>query len=732
MQRIFLVLLTMIFYWPLTGQNIITIQEARQQGAGATVTVQGIVTNGSELGTIRYFQDETGGLAAYSYDLDDLERGDEVVITGTLKDYNELLELDPVTDFEVLSSGNPEPDPVLISPDEMSEDYEGQLIRINGVNFTTSPGGTFGGNQTYNFTAGGQTGTIYVRSNHPLIGEVIPIETVDLIGICSQFYENYQMLLRGVDDIINDATISVVTPVDVTDISTSGFTISWETNDEGTTEAYYGLTPDLELGHISYPETGTLHNLTFSGLDPAQIVYAKAFSVKEGDTAFSALSVFSTKSLSGGEIIAYFTKSVDHSVSHGTDAIWLDKTAADTLIAYIDRARYSIDISIYNFNISQIAGALNDAYDRGVNIRIIYNSESANMALQLLDPGIPRLGSPTGGDYGIMHNKFMIVDAESPDPQDPVVWTGSTNWTTNNMYDDQNNIIILQDQSLARAYTLEFNEMYGSDGPEPDEENAKFGPHKTDNTPHKFVLGDTEVELYFSPSDQTNAQIVKAIEGAGSDIAVATMLITRSDISYALRDMEESGIPTKVIVNSEAECSPLVSSILKEALGFDFRESGEPNTMHNKYLIVDQSNPDANPLVLTGAHNWSNSAEIKNDENTVIVHDAVMANIYYQEFSARFKAGEPLDIFEFENAGKNMLVFPNPAAEQVSVSFEADQPGNAILEIFDLSGRLLMSRTHSTTAGENSINLNISLPEGLYLLTLKMDEQILQQKLVVK
>lgn len=732
MKRIFLGLLIMTLFGPLTGQNIITIQEARQQGVGATVTVQGIVTNGQELGTIRYFQDETGGLAAYSYDLNDLERGDEVVITGTLKDYNDLLELDPVTDFEVLSSGNPEPDPVVVTPDDMSEDYEGQLIRINGVNFTTSPGGTFAGNQTYNFTAGGETGVIYVRSNHPLIGEVIPIETVDLVGICSQFYENYQMLLRGIEDIINDATISVVTPVDVSDITASGFTISWETNNQGTTEAFYGLTPDLELGHISYPETGISHNLTFSGFDPAQIVYARAFSVKEGDTAFSALSVFSTRSNSSGEIIAYFTKSVDHSVSNGTDAIWLDKSAADTLIAYIDRAKYSIDISIYNFNISQIAGALNDAYDRGVNIRIIHDSESANMALQLLDPGIPRLGSPTGGDYGIMHNKFMIVDAESPDPDDPVVWTGSTNWTTNNMYDDQNNIIILQDQSLARAYTLEFNEMYGSDGLEPDGEKAKFGPDKTDNTPHKFILGDKEVELYFSPSDQTNARIVEAIEGAGSDIAVATMLITRSDISYALRDMEEEGIPTKVIVNSEEECSPLVSDILKEALGFDFRESGEPNTMHNKYLIVDESNPDADPLVLTGAHNWSNSAEIKNDENTVIVHDAEIANIYYQEFSARFKAGEPLDISEVEVVNESMLVFPNPAGDRISLIFEAKNHGKAIIEIFDLSGRRLISEALAATAGENRINMGFSLPEGLYLLTLKMDQQVLQQKLVVK
>ncbi len=57
-------------------------------------------------------------------------------------------------------------------------------------------------------------------------------------------------------------------------------------------------------------------------------------------------------------------------------------------------------------------------------------------------------------------------------------------------------------------------------------------------------------------------------------------------------------------------------------------------------MIVDQAFPDADPLVLTGCHNWSNSADSRNDENTLIIHDSTIANIYYQEFYERFKHGE--------------------------------------------------------------------------------------------
>ena len=64
---------------------------------GTVVTVKGIVTNGAELGIIRYFQDNTAGIAAYGSLVTPIALGDSVTVTGTLKNYNQLLEIDPVT-----------------------------------------------------------------------------------------------------------------------------------------------------------------------------------------------------------------------------------------------------------------------------------------------------------------------------------------------------------------------------------------------------------------------------------------------------------------------------------------------------------------------------------------------------------------------------------------------------------------------------------------------------------
>jgi len=54
-------------------------------------------------------------------------------------------------------------------------------------------------------------------------------------------------------------------------------------------------------------------------------------------------------------------------------------------------------------------------------------------------------------------------------------------------------------------------------------------------------------------------------------------------------------------------------------------------------MIIDQYAPISDPMVFTGSHNWSAAADNDNDENTLIVHDATLANVYYQQFVHRFE-----------------------------------------------------------------------------------------------
>src|SRR5690606_18383411 len=98
------------------------------------------------------------------------------------------------------------------------------------------------GNHT--FSAGGETSEIYIRTNHPLIGTTIPLATVNVTGIVSEFNTLYQLLPRDADDFeIADNFYFTSTPVQ-SNISNSGFTISWQTNTTGSTNVRYGTTTD--------------------------------------------------------------------------------------------------------------------------------------------------------------------------------------------------------------------------------------------------------------------------------------------------------------------------------------------------------------------------------------------------------------------------------------------------------------------------------------------------------
>ena len=230
----------------------------------------------------------------------------------------------------------------------------------------------------------------------------------------------------------------------------------------------------------------------------------------------------------------------------------------------------------------------------------------------------------------------MVIDGHSTNQNDPIVWTGSCNWTDQNINTDANNVLFIQDASLAKAYTIEFNEMFGSTTTTPSSTNAKFGPAKSDNTPHEFVIGGRRVEVYFSPSDGVNQQIVNHIATAGSDLEVGTMLITRAVISDAIIARKNAGVTTKVVITNRATSDANVVTALQTALGTNFREYHEQGLLHSKVMVIDQSAPASDPLVWTGSHNWSDAANVSNDENSIVIHDATISNLFFQDFKYRF------------------------------------------------------------------------------------------------
>jgi phosphatidylserine/phosphatidylglycerophosphate/cardiolipin synthase-like enzyme len=732
--------------------QLITIDAARQLPLGSVVTIRGIVTSGPELGAIRYLQDPTAGIGLYANSIAIYNPGDSIEVTGTTVDFNGLLELNPIASNLLISGLNPLPSLQIFTPSQLDESNESELVQINGVVFANG-GAPIAGGASYNFSFGSETSSMYVRSNSPLVGEVLPSGACNLIGIASQYQANYQLLVRYASDIISLGSINIITPLTTSNISTSGFSINWKTDELGSSFVKYGLT--TSLGSISNVNSSqdTVHSFGLSNLLPGNIYYCKAYSVNAlGDTAMSPIRAFGTKSLSTGNVKVYFNTAVNNNASTGILAQQLFQAIDDTLIAYINRAQRTLDLTIYDFDnaqISNISAAINAAKSRGVKVRFISDGDQAptNFGVADLAANVPRIASPTGGQYNIMHNKFVIIDAFDPNPNNPIVWTGSTNWTDRQINRDPNNVVIIQDQTLAKTYTLEFEEMWGDTSDTPNLSNSKFGPFKTDNTPHEFVLGpnNKRLECYFSPSDGTNSYLLKSIRSANTEVDFATMINTRSDITTAISDLINYTFPpvtVKGLVNNQTTTTQW--STMSTIMGSSLLYNLDTNViMHHKYCIIDQADVNSDPILWTGSHNWSTSANTINDENTVVFHDAEIANQFYQEFVSLYN----------QNGGNIIIIpasindvvyqsivniFPNPATNNlINVKYikneiSSNYENTLLISIYDISGKQVLSQQFHATNGENNYQMNLDgLSQGLYLLKVNIGNFSKTIKLVV-
>lgn len=143
---------------------------------------------------------------------------------------------------------------------------------------------------------------------------------------------------------------------------------------------------------------------------------------------------------------------------------------AGELAAFLSQAQHSLDIAIYDLNLTGDAAdavreAIRAAASRGVAIRLLYNldfpgpipvpppSQADSAYIDSL--GVPH--RPISGIPSLMHHKYVVRDAGQ---EGATVWTGSTNWTNDAWTREENVVINLQSTALAAAYARDFIELW--------------------------------------------------------------------------------------------------------------------------------------------------------------------------------------------------------------------------------------------------------------------------------
>src|SRR3569832_2365460 len=127
-----------------------------------------------------------------------------------------------------------------------------------------------------------------------------------------------------------NAQINIIAQPTVSNIATSGFTVTWTTDSSGTTSLKYGHTSSLKLGVLT-GASSTTHVVNVTGGSASQAYYVQGYSTSGIYTTYSNTEIFMTASTSSGAIKCYFTRTVDTSVANppGNNAIQLPNTIDD-------------------------------------------------------------------------------------------------------------------------------------------------------------------------------------------------------------------------------------------------------------------------------------------------------------------------------------------------------------------------------------------------------------------
>lgn len=376
-------------------------------------------------------------------------------------------------------------------------------------------------------------------------------------------------------------------------------------------------------------------------------------------------------------IKVYFNMPADYSVALPGN---MSKSSSDligTLETLMESAKYSVDLAIYDLEHPRISQALAEAKERGVRVRIVtdnYHRTDAGQIDSTMWAALRRAGIRSIDDDGDiyqadgqiadhsltnsgadMHHKFAVIDALSSSPDDDIVWTGSTNLTYTGAY-NTNNTIVIKDSGIAGAYLAEFEQMWGGAGKHPNARQARFHKDKKDTGDHIFFVGDTKVEVYFSPINRNRTKpgimprLVKVIrKEAQHDIAFQAFAITPGiSLSRTIWDMSAKGeVALQGVIDpmfyyrykSQGAIWASPQANLSNRL---ILPANEMRKLHHKVMLLDGRHPDPQDegVTIAGSYNFSNNAEVNNDENLLIIYSDRITNQYYQDFSGAMRRAQ--------------------------------------------------------------------------------------------
>lgn len=312
------------------------------------------------------------------------------------------------------------------------------------------------------------------------------------------------------------------------------------------------------------------------------------------------------------------------------------------IVRFINEAKVTLDIAVQELRSGKIntGNPIKDAVlmaaSRGVKVNLILeksylrpgsdNQETFDEFIQMDNILVKADSNPA-----IFHDKFVVRDYDQPTA---ALLTGSTNFTDTGTRRNYNHIIILhlknqtqKNYDLLRSFKNEFIEMW----------DGTFG-NINDGQMGSYRIGNTRIKVLFSPDNDPDDYLLETIVAAkesldimmftfGSNSPLIAGVINRFQAVKYINHSPTDEPKIKVRVGMEQEqCKYWSAYPTFKKLGVPVKTEKTSAKLHHKVGIIDKK------IVVLGSYNWTLSANVKNDENALVISNPEIAELFTDTF----------------------------------------------------------------------------------------------------
>ncbi|MEQ4306049.1 phospholipase D-like domain-containing protein [Plantactinospora sp. B6F1] len=306
----------------------------------------------------------------------------------------------------------------------------------------------------------------------------------------------------------------------------------------------------------------------------------------------------------------------------------------------------TIRVAIYHFSLTRVSDDLIAAHDRGVNVRVVVDSQSRDypavtnligaLGTSRANPSwvtVCTTGRACIGNLNtpIMHNKFFLFSDTSGSTN--VLVQSSANLTSGNAERYWNNAVTLVgNTAVYNSYVNYHSDLAAKVKNNDYYRTTSSGNAKSYFFPRAGSSASTDT-IYNMLNENVTCQGNTSVgtETGRTIIRVGMWHFSRNSIANELRDLANQKCWVEVVyTDADVDVPNILSGHSRIRL---YRISGD-YIVHSKYMLIEGTYAGKRDTkwVVTGSHNYSNAALRENDEALLRIQSATIHDQYRSNF----------------------------------------------------------------------------------------------------